>query len=321
MAKWVVPETGVDQLLQDSREIERHHIAASSRRTYDAGMSVYRSSMTQCALEPYPVTEDKIRIFIELARTNSKTYSYISSLIQSLAFYFRENSLPDLTKTPKFEKYKEGLRRTMLSGTHPKARLPVTPKMMARMHDLSDGTEDRYHAEAMMAFKLMFLGFLRVSELCDLKWDDVVSTRLHFSITIRKSKTDQLGQGLTMKFLRRADSLDLPTAYAVFTIWNAPAKGQRFFRHRADWVRHAIKVYAARLNEDPVKYSGHSFRKGGARAAFESGIPDSVIKVHGRWSSSAYERYIDVQQQEAADRVVTGMAIGDMKLSQDAHTV
>jgi hypothetical protein len=35
-----------------------------------------------------------------------------------------------------------------------------------------------------------------------------------------------------------------------------------------------------------------SFRKGGATALAESGVPDRVIQELGRWKSFAYQRYV-----------------------------
>ncbi len=40
------------------------------------------------------------------------------------------------------------------------------------------------------------------------------------------------------------------------------------------------------------RYEGVNFRKGGATALAESGVPDRVIQELGRWKSFAYQRYI-----------------------------
>ena len=41
------------------------------------------------------------------------------------------------------------------------------------------------------------------------------------------------------------------------------------------------------------KYSGHSFRRGGASFALQCGLPTDLIKLQGDWSSNAYERYLE----------------------------
>lgn len=40
------------------------------------------------------------------------------------------------------------------------------------------------------------------------------------------------------------------------------------------------------------KYSGHSFRRGGATFGLQCGLPVSLIKLQGDWNSNAYERYL-----------------------------
>ena len=56
---------------------------------------------------------------------------------------------------------------------------------------------------------------------------------------------------------------------------------------RASFVS-SVKVALATLGYDERKFAGHSFRAGGASTAAAMGIEDSLIKVMGRWESSAY---------------------------------
>lgn len=46
------------------------------------------------------------------------------------------------------------------------------------------------------------------------------------------------------------------------------------------------------MGVDPRKYSGHSFRRGGATFALQCGLPVDLIKIQGDWNSNAYERYL-----------------------------
>jgi len=55
-------------------------------------------------------------------------------------------------------------------------------------------------------------------------------------------------------------------------------------------IRYALSV----LGYDSTSYAGHSFRIGAAMAAAERGIEDSIIKILGRWESSAYQLHVRV---------------------------
>jgi hypothetical protein len=52
------------------------------------------------------------------------------------------------------------------------------------------------------------------------------------------------------------------------------------------------RLYLSMIGVDPARYTGHSYRVGGATCAAASGMADWEIKMLGRWSSDAYLRYI-----------------------------
>ncbi|CAC5355478.1 unnamed protein product [Mytilus coruscus] len=54
-----------------------------------------------------------------------------------------------------------------------------------------------------------------------------------------------------------------------------------------------LKQSLSHIGINPDKYSGHSFRRGGASFALECGIPTELIQSQGDWKSDAYKRYID----------------------------
>lgn len=74
--------------------------------------------------------------------------------------------------------------------------------------------------------------------------------------------------------------------------------------------------------EDVDKYAGHSFRRGGATSLHHAGLPDSTIKVMGRWKSFTFARYVDAAPDTllAASRAMTsggrqGRSIGRVTFS------
>ena len=51
---------------------------------------------------------------------------------------------------------------------------------------------------------------------------------------------------------------------------------------------------------DLSRYSGHSFRIAAATAAAKLGVIDSMVKVLGRWKSSAFSLYIRMPWEQLA---------------------
>lgn len=58
-----------------------------------------------------------------------------------------------------------------------------------------------------------------------------------------------------------------------------------------------LKLSLNKCGIDNTKYSGHSFRRGGATFAQSCGVPGTYIKLQGDWRSNAYERYLDCSLQ------------------------
>ena len=56
----------------------------------------------------------------------------------------------------------------------------------------------------------------------------------------------------------------------------------------------------AALGLDPARFGAHSLRIGGATAALAAGVPPSLIRVLGRWSSDIYQIYCRLSAEAAA---------------------
>ena len=56
---------------------------------------------------------------------------------------------------------------------------------------------------------------------------------------------------------------------------------------------------AAGLNA--ALFAGHRFRIGAATSAAAAGVEDALIKILGRWQSSAYLRYVRVPRESLAN--------------------
>ena len=151
----------------------------------------------------------------------------------------------------------------------------------------------------------MFMGFLRASEVTNLKRDDVwfeeVDGRRVLFVLIEKSKTDQERRGETIVL-----GGDDESAYCILNwmeLWLecVPDGCDYLFpvKKGGGWVQmgsktpnHRVKDLLRRIGVDPAQYGSHSCRKGGCSKAAAAGVELRVLKRHGRWKSWAVFLYI-----------------------------
>eukprot|EP00854_Cymbomonas_tetramitiformis_P034108 gene34108-biopygen12970 len=59
-----------------------------------------------------------------------------------------------------------------------------------------------------------------------------------------------------------------------------------------------FRKLAARAGLDPAAFTGHSFHRGGATAAFKLRVQDALIQAHGDWASECYKLYCDMDSAQ-----------------------
>jgi len=62
-----------------------------------------------------------------------------------------------------------------------------------------------------------------------------------------------------------------------------------------------IKACVSAIGLDPAEYTSHSFRRGGATYAFQSGGTAELIKKLGDWRNDAYLEYIDCPLEDSVE--------------------
>ncbi|ETP42264.1 hypothetical protein F442_10823, partial [Phytophthora nicotianae P10297] len=130
---------------------------------------------------------------------------------------------------------------------------------------------------------------------------DIKSKCSHVTISFRGSKTDQVGESTSRTLavssvpwlcpVRAARALliensELPPSAPLCWANGAILPASALIR--------VIKLAAEACGDDSSKFGTHSFRAGGVTALYEAGCDDSTIKLHGRWSSDCFQRYIHV---------------------------
>ena len=176
-----------------------------------------------------------------------------------------------------------GIRRTI--GAAKQGKAPATADVLTSMLALCPDTLIGKRDRALLA--LGFAGAFRRSELCGLQVDDLVEVPDGLRILIRRSKTDQEGQGAEVAIprgyrLRPVEAVQAWLAAAEISagpVFRAVALGGKVSsRPLADAsASRIVKRYARRVGLEAVAYSGHSLRSGFLTSAAESGA--SVFKM------------------------------------------
>jgi len=194
-----------------------------------------------------------------------------------------------------------GIRRA--KGTAPTTKAPILTAdirgMVAALPRGPLGTRDR-------ALLLVgFAGAFRRSELVGLGREDCEFTHDGLVITIRRSKTDQEGQGrkVALPYGSSPDTCPVRALQAWIEASGVSA-GPLFHplgryghvlpgRLSDKAVARAVKTYAQAAGLDPSRYAGHSLRAGLATAAAIGGASErSIMAPTGHRSVQMVRRYI-----------------------------
>ena len=150
-----------------------------------------------------------------------------------------------------------------------------------------------------------FSGGFRRNEIVSLDYEDLDFVPEGLKITIRKSKTDQFGEG-SIKALPYFDRsqycpvVSLKRWIEISKIKSGPVfrrfvKGLKLSKNRLtdQTVALIVKEYLNLAGIDSKNYSGHSLRSGFATTAAEAGVEErSIMAMTGHKSPEMVRRYI-----------------------------
>ena len=196
-----------------------------------------------------------------------------------------------------------------------KPRLPITPEILHHIRaQWSPHARETDYKMLWAACCVGFFGFMRAGEFTtrpgeppSLTPQDVaVDDREHPTLVrIHLRGTDPFRHGVDI-YLGRTDKDLCPVGallafLAVHPCNHGPlfiyADGTPLTREKlVEAVRQALQ----QAGVSPAGYSGHSFRIGAATTAARAGLEDSLVKMLGRWESTAYQRYIKTPRETLA---------------------
>jgi site-specific recombinase XerD len=209
------------------------------------------------------------------------------------------------TKHPSIIENIMGIKRR--KGSIQKAKKPILISDLKSIINVIDEL-DREEIKKIRDRTIILIGFsggFRRNEIVSLDYDDLDFVNEGLKISIRRSKTDQFGEG-SIKALPYFDShrycpvVSLKNWLNITKINSGPLfrrflKGLKLSENRLtdQTVALLIKEYLQLAGIDSKNYSGHSLRSGFATSAAESGAEErSIMAMTGHKSTEMVRRYI-----------------------------
>ena len=209
------------------------------------------------------------------------------------------------TKHPIIIENLMGIKRR--KGTIQKGKKPILINDLKRLVDVIN-QESAPDIKKLRNKTLLILGFaggFRRNEIVSLDIEDIEFVFEGVKITIKKSKTDQFGEGMVKGIPHFDNSLYCPVTTLQRWINIAKIKKGALFRRFSKGSKLSnnrltdqsialiIKYYLLKAGIDNKNYSGHSLRSGFATSAAEAGAEErSIMAMTGHKSTEMVRRYI-----------------------------
>ncbi|XP_065916352.1 integrase/recombinase xerD homolog isoform X1 [Dysidea avara] len=287
-----------------------HSRANSTVKKYLAAYKRWKSWAKRYGMPAIPAKEHHVGLYLQHLADTVGSKSAVEEACNSLAWVHSTAGLVSPSASPFVKAILEGLQRSLAKPVVKKA--PMTVAMLQRMVEDAKMSGTLTDLRLTTACLLSFAGFLRFSELVNIRPCDISVYEEYIVLHIPHSKGDQLRKGEEV-VIARCGSATCPVSKLEEYIRRTQIswRDQRFlFRpicktKLGDRLRESgsisytclhrlFKNKLRNLGYDPKDFGLHSMRVGGATKAANAGVPDRLFKRHGRWKSeNAKDGYIE----------------------------
>jgi site-specific recombinase XerD len=290
--------------------------AGATLRAYAHDWKQFRTWCDETRLVPLPASPQALILYsTDLVKNRHKKLNTLSRRLAAVSQMHQQAGFESPTRSWAVQQFLRGLRREI--GIAPVRKRPVLVQdlkcILTQLPDSLLGKRDR------ALLLLGFTGALRRSELVGLNTGDIEETSDGLIVAIRRSKTDQQGEGRRVGIPQGADQATCPlwaleewrTAALIdsgplFRVMNR--HGQVLDKRlSAEGVAIVVKRYVEKLNYDPAAFAGHSLRAGLATSAAAAGKSErAIMNQTGHRSVTTVRRYIrdgNLFRENAADKI------------------
>ena len=288
----------MEHLTEEASRLLHNSLATNTHSTYNTALQQFTNFRIQYNLaQSWPAPVDQLLHYLAFMSVQGRSFRTTQLYVSAISHFHKLQGHFDTTKVYIVFKTLQGIRKTL--GIPKDIRVPISLQLLANIIQvLPTICRSPYESSLFIAaYCLAYFGLLRISEVLTLQLSN-----LHFqpsgniTLTIPKSKTDQLGHSTTVQIQSQYGVLRPPTlilGYIKIRPGNHPTllihvDGKPITRFQFQSI---LQKSLSSLNV-PGHYRSHRFRIGMATELANLGISHSQIQTLGRWSSNAFLSYI-----------------------------
>ena len=265
--------------------------ALNTLRAYKADYKDFASFCIKNGFKPMP-SEPKIISLYLTYLSNSSKFSTLKRRLASLSVIHKLSGHYIDIKHPMITENLMGIKR--IKGSYQKAKKPILIKdlkLIINVIDKDKNEKNRFKNRALIL--IGFAGGFRRSELVAILYEDVDFVPEGVKIFVKRSKTDQSGEGMTKGIPYFSNPDYCPVISLKNWIEKSEIKSGKIFDMSDKSVALTVKKYTAIAGLDSDKYSGHSLRSGFATSTAELGAEErSIMAMTGHKTTQMVRRYI-----------------------------
>ena len=286
-------------LITDIKSLELETIKnlrnSKSENTLRAYQSDYNDFSLFCSKNGFQAMPTQPKI-LALYITHLSSYSKYSTLKRRLAsisiLHKTKGHYIDM-KHPIIMENLMGIKR--INGSNQKGKKPLLINdlkiLINAIHQSNEKDKRKIRDKALVL--IGFSGGFRRSELVDVEYEDLEFVSEGVKIFVKRSKTDQSGEGMTKAIPYFDNENFCPVIALKNWIEIFDLKNRRIFNISDKSVALIIKKYAKYAGLDSHRYAGHSLRSGFATSTAESGAEErNIMAMTGHKSREMVRRYI-----------------------------
>ena len=279
--------------------------AANTVRAYKSDFNDFGLFCVQNGFKSLPSEPKIVSLYLTYLSTKDAKMSTLKRRLVSIGVVHRLKGHYLDTKHPSIIENIMGIKRR--KGSIQKSKKPLLINHLKQLIDVID-EQNNEEIKKLRDRSIILVGFsggFRRNEIVSLDYDDLDFVEEGLKIQIRRSKTDQFGEG-SVKALPYFDSskycpvISLKNWIEISKIETGPlfrrfVKGSKLSENRLtdQTVALLIKEYLKLAGINNKNYSGHSLRSGFATTAAESGAEErSIMAMTGHKSTEMVRRYI-----------------------------